>query len=60
MPSPLSAVGILKFSIESALPSFAGIYLAPKAEYPIAVSDFESPSIKFMNVSPNGFDISMI
>ena len=60
MPSPLSAVGILKFSIESPLPSFAGIYLAPKAEYPVAVSDFLPPSIKFMNISPNGFDVDAI
>jgi len=60
MPSPLSAVGILKFSIESPLSSFAGIYLAPKAEYPVAVSDFLPPSIKFMNISPNGFDVAAI
>jgi hypothetical protein len=59
-PSPLSAVGILRFSLDNLLPSEVTIYLAPEARYPITLDTCFSSTAKYVALAANRYDLSIM
>jgi hypothetical protein len=59
-PSPLNAVGILRFSLDNPLPSAVTIYLAPEAKYPITLDACFSSTAKYIALASNHYDLSVL